>query len=129
MSAPLRVLVVEDNALNLALMRAVLELDDIVVEAATSGAALRALLVAAPPDIVLMDIKLADARGDELFVELRAVAAWAHVPVLAVTAHVLPTDRARLLRLGLADVLTKPIDTQALAGTVRRHAGRATLSG
>jgi two-component system cell cycle response regulator DivK len=124
MSEPIQVLVVEDNPLNLELIRDILELDGMEVEAATSGAAFRARLASPPPDVVLMDILLPDARGEDLFAELRAVDTWAEVPVLAVTAQALWGDLERLRALGFSEVVTKPIDTRGIAPTIRRHAGR-----
>lgn len=115
-----RILVVEDHPLNLELVRDVLELDGFEVEAAMTGAEMRARLGHPPPDAVLMDILLPDARGEDLLVMLRAQRGWEAVPVLAVTAQALWGDLSRLQTLGFAEVISKPIDTRALGATVRR---------
>ena len=85
-----------------------------------TGAAMRARLGHTPPDAVLMDILLPDARGEDLLVMLRAQQGWEAVPVLAVTAHALWDDLSRLQTLGFAEVISKPIDTRALGAIVRR---------
>jgi CheY-like chemotaxis protein len=81
----LRILVVEDNAMNANLARIVLELDGHAVIEADTGAALRQLLAAGTaPDVVLMDILLPDTDGVTLLADVRAH--LPAVPVIALTA-------------------------------------------
>lgn len=122
----LSILVVEDNPMNANLARIVLELDGHRVLEAASGAALRALLAAgAAPDIVLMDILLPDSDGVTLLGEVRLHLPT--VPVVAVTAHALTGDDARLRSAGFDGVLTKPIDTRTFAASVAAAAARGRI--
>lgn len=115
------ILVVEDNALNLELIRVVLEIDGHVVEAARSGAELRARMMTPPPEVVLMDILLPDDDGENLLRAMRLVPGWQAVPVLAVTAQALIGDAERFLAAGFDEVVTKPIDTRALGAVVAKY--------
>lgn len=122
----LRILVVEDNPMNAHLARVVLELDGHAVVEAASGAALRALLAAGTaPDVVLMDILLPDTDGVTLLAEVRAH--LPAVPVIALTAHALTGDEARLLAAGFDGVMTKPINTRTFAATVAAAAARGRI--
>ena len=124
----LRVLLVEDNRLNSELARAVLELGGHQVEVAPSAEAFRAMLKTdLVPDIVLMDYLLPEANGIVLLKELRANARFARVPVVALTAHVLPSDIKRFLAEGFGGVLTKPIEVRRFAEEVERFANRKDL--
>lgn len=122
----LRILLVEDNALNSELASDLLGLAGHEVDVAATGAQLRARLTDGPtPDIVLMDILLPDADGVSLLSELRAVARFGPVPVVALTAQALTGDEAHMLAAGFAAVITKPIDTRTFAAEVAALATRA----
>lgn len=112
----MRVIVVEDNAMNSELARDLLELAGHEVQVAPDGAAFRALLDGPPPELIIMDLLLPDANGVALLGEARA--RWGAIPVVAVTAHAVAADRERLLGAGFDRVLTKPIDTRTFADEV-----------
>ena len=121
----MRVLLIEDNALNSELARDLLEMGGHDVTVATNGAALRQLLTGGVrADIVLMDILLPDANGVELLAEVRASRELAQVPVVALTAQALTGDEGRLRAAGFAAVITKPIDTRGFEPRVRELAWR-----
>jgi CheY-like chemotaxis protein len=119
----MNVLVVEDDPTNLQLVRYVLELDGHHVETATDGARLRARLGGAPPDLVLMDIRLPDEDGYALLAALLVSAGWEGVPVVAVTAEAMVGEEEKMLAAGFREVVTKPIDTRALGQMVLRYRG------
>lgn len=126
----IRVLLVEDNAMNSELIGDLLACEGHQVELAGSGAALRARVAAgAAADVVLMDIQLPDADGATLLRELRRVPRFAAVPVVAVTAHALAGDAGRLRDAGFAEVITKPIDTRTFVGAVVRLVDAARAAG
>ena len=118
----LRVVIVEDNALNAELERDLLEMAGHAVVVVPDGASFRAGLASDAPDIVLMDLLLPDADGRELLRELRRVAAFDAVPVVAVTAQALTGDAERLLAGGFDGVLHKPIDTRSFVASVQELA-------
>lgn len=113
-------LIVDDNALNLKLLRDVLRFEGYrTSEAATAESAL-ALAAAEPPDVVLMDVSLPDLSGIEALRRLRAVPATRTTPVLVVTASAMVGDRERLLAAGFDDYLAKPVKVRELVERVRR---------
>ena len=119
-----RILVVEDNAMNRRLVRDVLAFRGHEVVEAASVAEARAHLAEAPVDLVLLDIQLPGGSGVELLAELRADPARAELPVVAVTAYAMASDRDRLLAAGFDGYIAKPIDTRAFGPEVEGYLGR-----
>jgi two-component system cell cycle response regulator DivK len=118
MTSPATILVVEDNALNLKLLRDVLvHVGYHVVEATTGEEGVR-LALDVHPDLVLMDLQLPGIDGSEALRRLRASAAPV-MPVVAVTAFAMDEDRARVAEDGFDGYLTKPLSIRALAGQIR----------
>jgi two-component system cell cycle response regulator DivK len=104
------ILIVEDNEMNLKLARDVLRFNDFRTVEATSGE--DALLMAREhlPDLVLMDIALPGIDGVEAARQLRAAPETAAIPIVALTASVMDTDRARFVNAGFAGLIAKPIN-------------------
>jgi two-component system cell cycle response regulator DivK len=121
-----RILVVEDNELNMKLFRDILLATGYrPIEATTGGEAL-ALAAEHAPDLVLMDIQLPDLDGVQALRRLRADGRTAAIPVLAVTAQAMRGDREQFLAAGFDGYVSKPVNVRELLGTVRRHCeGRA----
>ena len=112
------VLVVEDNALNLKLVRDVLgHAGYRVLEA---GDAERGIEIARDeaPDLILMDIQLPGIDGVEALGRLRQDAATAGIPVVALTALAMNEDRERFLGAGFDGYLEKPLSVPELPGQV-----------
>lgn len=105
-----KILLIEDEPDTRELVRLTLELDGHdVVEAATAEDGL-AQARAHTPDLVLMDLSLAGKfDGLEATKRLRADAGFDTVPIIALTAHALPSDREKSLAAGCDDHWTKPI--------------------
>jgi len=112
------ILIVEDNLMNLKLARDVLRFNDFRTVEATSGE--DALLVAREhlPDLVLMDIALPGIDGVETARQLRAGSATGAIPIVALTASVMETDRARFVDAGFAGLIAKPINVVRFPGQV-----------
>jgi len=113
------ILVVEDNALNLKLVRDVLRHAGYEVVEATTGEEGVRLAVELHPDLVLMDLQLPGIDGAEALRRLRASDAPT-MPVVAVTAFAMDEDRARAERDGFDAYLEKPLRVRALPDQVRR---------
>ncbi|MFL5681399.1 MAG: response regulator [Chloroflexota bacterium] len=119
----LTVLVVEDEAPNRALARAVLSrtteerLRDIRLLEAVDLAAARTILAAEPVAIVLLDVRLPDGNGLDLARELRAQPA-PRPAVLILTASVLPSERDAAIRAGADAFLAKPYRPADLIATM-----------
>jgi CheY-like chemotaxis protein len=120
---------VEDHPLNAQLARDLLESAGHRVEIVSDGAAFRVALDGGVPDIVLMDIRLPDTDGVTLLHELRSRETMAQVPVIAVTAHAMTDELARLERAGFDGVLTKPIATRTFAADVGKWAAAGRQAG
>jgi CheY-like chemotaxis protein len=119
-----RILVVEDNALNLRLMRDLLELSGHEVIEAGSVDEGRAQLARLVPDIVLLDIGIPGGGGERLLREIRSDSNLATMPVVAVTAFAMQGDRERFLQLGFDGYLSKPIDTRTFASSIEAVIGK-----
>ena len=120
---PRRILVVEDNPLNLKLVRDVLSFADYdVVEAQSGEEALRAAK-ATPPDLVLMDLQLPGIDGTETLHRLRQDTLGPDVPVVAVTAFAMAEDKERAARAGFDGYIEKPISVRALPGQIEAFLG------
>ena len=115
-----RILVVDDETEQRGAIARALEADGYEVdEAVDAGDALRHSL-RAPPDLVVLDLRLPDASGVELAGALRAVCATRRTPIVVVTAF---TDAAEQLdpkRFGAECVLTKPVSDDDLRAAVSR---------
>jgi two-component system, cell cycle response regulator DivK len=122
-----RILVVEDNPLNLKLVRDVLTFAEYdVIEAQSGEDALRAAKET-PPDLVLMDLQLPGIDGTETLHRLREDTLGPDVPVVAVTALAMAEDKERAARAGFDGYIEKPISARALPGQIEAFLnGRAT---
>src|SRR6266404_6554661 len=111
-----KILVVEDNPVNLELVTDLLEAAGFAVyAAATAEEGLRAAR-AISPALILMDLSLPGMDGLAATQALRADPATRHLPVVALTAHAMKGDEKTALSAGCDGYLTKPIDTRTLAG-------------
>jgi two-component system cell cycle response regulator DivK len=118
-----QILVVEDNAKSMTLLRDVLRATGYrTLEASTAK---QALLLATEhgPALVLMDIRLPDMDGVEALGRLRMDERTASIPVVAVTAQAMKGDAERFKEAGFDGYLTKPVDIDELLATVARHCG------
>jgi len=115
-----KILVVEDNALNLKLVRDVLRVAGFEVLEARSGEEGVALAREAHPDLVLMDLQLPGIGGAEALRLIREDPGSGRVPIVAVTAFAMKDDRERAYRDGFNGYLGKPLSVGALPGQIRR---------
>jgi len=114
-----KILVVDDNELNLELTREVLELGGFEVGTEDNGQAGVERAKQMLPDLVLMDMRMPGISGVEALRALRADPATAPIPVVVLTASVMKGDEARLLSEGFDAYLSKPINSLSFADEVR----------
>ena len=114
------VLVVDDNAMNLKLVRFLLERRGYDVRDAKCGADALSILESVVPAIILMDIQLPGIDGLELTRRIKRDERTRDVPVIAVTAFAMAGDDKKAADAGCDGYVTKPIDTQAFPGIVER---------
>lgn len=118
MSEP-RVLIVDDNAVNIELASHVLNADGFTVVSATDADDAALLATAFRPDLILMDTQMPDVDGLELTQKLKADPATRHIMIVAFTACAMKGDAARLRAAGCDGYIAKPIDVTTFAATVR----------
>lgn len=115
---PLRVLIVDDNELNVELASFVLEQAGFSVDVAPDAAAMRGCIASARPDVILMDIQLPGVDGLELTRQLRADPVTRDIAIAAFTAFAMKGDEARMLAAGCDGYIAKPIDVARFAQQV-----------
>lgn len=114
------ILIVEDNQMNMKLVRDVLQFKGYETLEASSGREGVRLAIEHLPDLVLMDIQLPDINGMTAFEEIRAHPRTRHIPVFVVTASVMPHDQRRIAASGFDAFISKPIDVKSFVETVGR---------
>ncbi|MCG2584859.1 hybrid sensor histidine kinase/response regulator [Massilia sp. TS11] len=113
-----RVLVVDDNRINLEVACAVLRQAGVACLTADSGAEALQHLQSESVDAVLMDIQMAGMDGYQTTAAIRANPALARLPVIAMTAHAIAGYRERCLAQGMNDFVTKPLEPALLFRTL-----------
>ncbi len=114
-----RILVVDDNPLNVKLLAAKLAKDYYFVSTAQDGLEAIEITKKELPDLILLDIMMPNLDGFETCLRLKADPATKHIPIVMVTALSDVKDRVRGLECGANDFLTKPINDIALMARVR----------
>ena len=118
------ILIVEDNEKNMKLVRDLLQFKGYqTLEAVTGTEGLR-LAKEKLPDLVLMDIQLPDIDGITALGKLRADPITSKIPVLAVSASVMPDEQSRIVASGFDAYITKPINIKTFVETVERFVGK-----
>ena len=119
------ILIVEDNEKNMKLVRDVLQFKGYkTLEAVTGTEGLR-LAREERPDLVLMDIQLPDIDGITALARLRADPQTEKMPVVAVSASVMPDEQQKIVASGFNAYVTKPINVKSFLETVERFVGKA----
>jgi CheY-like chemotaxis protein len=114
-----KVLIVDDDLRNVFALAAVLEQAGLeVIYAETGVDGIRALERNEDTALVLMDVMMPELDGNATIAAIRAEAANADLPVIAVTAKATAEDRARTLASGADDYITKPVDTDKLLDVI-----------
>ncbi len=114
-----RILVIEDNPLNAEMARFVLTEAAMDVMLATDGEGGLAARLGFDPHLVLMDIQLPDMDGIELALRMRSQPGGDALRLVAFTAFAMVGDKERFLASGFDGYLSKPIDVQSFADSVR----------
>ena len=123
-SAPKRILIVEDNELNMKLLNDVLEAYGYDISKTASGAAVLELARQHRPDLILIDIQLPDISGLEAVRQLKGDAQTKAIPIIAVTAFAMAGDERRALDSGCDGYIAKPIMLREFLLTVEDFLGR-----
>ncbi|WP_394421894.1 ATP-binding protein [Sulfitobacter sp. 1A12157] len=124
----LNLLLVDDNEINRELIKAMLEKIDHDVTLATGGREAIDLAEDAPFDAILMDISMPEVNGIQA---TKAILSGdgpnRDTPIIAVTAHAMPKERAEFSAVGMSGFLQKPLDMKVLRAKLRELSGRAVM--
>jgi len=117
---PKKVLIVEDNELNMKLFSDLLEAHGYETRETREG--LKAISIARvfKPDLILMDIQLPEVSGLEVTKWIKDDSTLAHIPVVAVTAFAMKGDEKRIRDGGCEAYIAKPITVTTFLATVRK---------
>jgi CheY-like chemotaxis protein len=120
-----RILIVDDNAMNIDLVSFLLAADSMQVESAADAAQASARIAALPPDLILMDIQMPGVDGLELTRRLKADPATRRIPIVALTAYAMKGDEDRMLAAGCDGYIAKPVEVATFTRRVREFLVRA----
>ncbi len=116
-----KILIVEDNEINLYLVRFMLEREGYEVIEARDGATGVELAIKEKPELVIMDIQLPDINGLEATRRIRASEADGGIPIVALTSYAMTGDRERALAAGCTGYIEKPIDPENFIAEIEKY--------
>ena len=127
-----KILLVEDSFANRDMLTRRLQRRGFTVCCAADGATGVAMSVSEKPDVVLMDVALGEMDGWQATRLIKADVRTSNIPVIALTAHALESDREKSIEVGCADFDTKPVDLARLLAKIqacltRTPAGQAQV--
>lgn len=118
-----RILLVEDNEMNRDMLSRRLNRRGFEVLIAEDGGLAVSMTQTERPDLVLMDMSLPVIDGWEATRRLKADPETAGIPIIALTAHAMESDRERALEVGCDDYDSKPVDLPRLLGKIETLLG------
>lgn len=120
-----KVLIVEDNELNMKLFHDLLEAHDIDTVQTVDGRNVLDLARSENPDLILMDIQLPEVSGLDVTKWLKADDELKSIPVVAVTAFAMKGDEQKIREGGCEDYISKPISVTNFLEIVQKYLGKA----
>ncbi len=120
-----RILIVDDNPVNLKLASRVLEFAGYEILQAVDATTAVAVICRTPPDLILMDIGLPGMDGLTLTRQLKADPATRHIRIVALTAFAMLGDNEKARDAGCDGYITKPIDTRKLPDQIAEVLARS----
>ncbi len=122
-----RVLLVEDSADVLNVLKMELEWTGYVVDAMTDAIVALAAAKRTPPDIIVSDIGMPGMDGLEFIKRIRKIPSLARVPAIALTGASMDKDIQKALSFGFTTHMTKPVDGKELCGRIEELTARRSL--
>ena len=123
-----RILIVEDNDLNLKLFRDLLTAHGYETIETKEGMEAISLTRSENPDLILMDIQLPEISGLDVTRQLKADDSIRNIPIIAVTAFAMKDDEEKILSAGCEAYISKPISIVPFLNTVRRFLGEQEVA-
>ncbi|EJF88688.1 response regulator [Bartonella tamiae] len=115
-----KVMIVEDNELNMKLFRDLVEASGYETVETRSGLEALDLARKSSPSLILMDIQLPEVSGIDIIKQLKADSELRHIPVVAVTAFAMKGDEERIRASGCEDYMSKPISVPIFIEMIKR---------
>ncbi len=122
-----KILLVEDSFANRDMLTRRLQRRGFTVCSAPDGSTGVAMSVSEKPDLILMDVALGEMDGWQATRLIKADARTLNIPIIALTAHALASDREKSIEVGCADFDTKPVDLTRLLGKIQGCLARPTF--
>lgn len=116
-----KILIVEDNELNMKLFNDLLQAHGYVTVTTRDGSQVLELARAEKPDLILMDIQLPEVSGLDVTRWLKAEEDLRDIPVIAVTAFAMKGDEDKIREGGCEDYISKPISIATFIGTIQKY--------
>ncbi|SRR6056297_2587644 len=116
-----KILIIEDNELNLELLNDILDYNNYEVLSAINGEIGVEIAHRYKPDLILMDLALPGINGFEAADKIHSHEELNHIPILAVTSSVMPSDIDHIFRQGFTDLVPKPINTRSIIKKINKY--------
>ena len=115
-----KILIVEDNFDNLTLVRLLLEREGYQVVVALDGGKGLDLVRSEKPDLIALDLDMPVMDGWELMRKVKTDPDMQDIPIVVVTAHLMPGERSRVLKAGGAGYVSKPFKVRDLVNEIQK---------
>jgi len=119
-----KILIVEDNLLNMRLIELLLKDSGYTLLEATDGEEALDVAVSEQPDLILMDVQLPRLSGLEATRQLRQMPAFSCIPIIAVTAYAMKGDKEKFIEAGFDGYLSKPVNSRELREVIAEKLGQ-----
>ncbi len=114
-----QILIIEDNFDNMILIKMILERENFAVSSSKNGEEGLQLARSSSPDLIVLDLDLPVIDGWEVLKELKADPATQNIPVIIVTAHLLPGENDRVIAAGGSGYVCKPFRVTELVDEIK----------
>lgn len=115
-----KLLLVEDNEMNRDMLTRRLLREGFEIVCAPDGPTAVSMAASEQPDLILMDVALGEMDGWEATQLIKAQSGTSAIPIIALTAHALESDRRKSVEVGCVDFDTKPVDLPRLLSKINR---------
>jgi CheY-like chemotaxis protein len=116
-----KILVVEDNQINIYLCSRIIKSSGYEVIEARTGEEGVALALKERPDLIIMDIQLPGIDGLETTKRIRESEADGEIPIIALTSYAMAGDRKKALKAGCTGYIEKPINPETFIAEIKKH--------
>ncbi|CAK8163178.1 Polar-differentiation response regulator DivK [Candidatus Xenohaliotis californiensis] len=123
-----KIIIVEDNELNMKLFTDILLHCGFEIEAINDGNNVIGAIKKYKPHLILMDIQLGGISGLDLIKKIKNTSSMNHIPIIAITAFAMRHDEEKIMESGCESYLTKPIAINTLINEVEKYVLKTSLA-